>query len=75
SLPPGRYRVRLGLTDARGRALPLEGGALAGATDGVPSQGVVEIAAFNLPYRPPLSQRLSGRADAVLRRLAGLLGG
>jgi 4-amino-4-deoxy-L-arabinose transferase-like glycosyltransferase len=66
SLPPGRYRVRLGLTDARGQALPLEGGA--------PSQGVVEIAAFSLPYRPPLSQRLSGRADAVLRRLAGLLG-
>jgi hypothetical protein len=74
SLPPGRYRVLLGLTDSRGRPLPLEDRAPAGALDGAPSEEVVEVAAFGLPYRPPLGQRLAGRLDAVVRRLAGLLG-
>jgi len=57
SLPAGRYRVLVGLADAQGRVLPVEG-----------SPGQVELAELSLPYRRPLGDRIAG----VFRRLTRL---
>ncbi|MGH2353796.1 MAG: hypothetical protein ACRDJN_19500, partial [Chloroflexota bacterium] len=48
ALPPGHYRLVVGLEDARGRDLPLDG-----------RPGAVELARFELPYRRPIQERLA----------------
>jgi hypothetical protein len=54
TLPPGRYRVLIGLQDGRGRVLPLAGAPESRDT-------ALEIATFDLPYRRPLRERLAAR--------------
>jgi hypothetical protein len=89
-LPAGRYRILVGLSDARGRGLPVSGPASAGVTgtngaarpattpagpagDGTataaaaPAGGTVVLATFDLPYRRPFGQCLTG----LLARLPG----
>jgi 4-amino-4-deoxy-L-arabinose transferase-like glycosyltransferase len=47
TLPPGRYRLLVGLQDGSGGQLAVNG-----------HQGLVPIAEFELPYRKPLDERL-----------------
>jgi 4-amino-4-deoxy-L-arabinose transferase-like glycosyltransferase len=68
ALPPGHYRVQVGLVDARGRPLPLAG-------PGPSAEGAaVDVAAYDLPYHRPLTERIAARIDRLSGRLGGLLG-
>lgn len=59
TLPAGRYRLLVGLEDARGRALPLQA-----------RPGMAQVARFDLPYRRPFGERLEslfGRLVQAMR--------
>jgi 4-amino-4-deoxy-L-arabinose transferase-like glycosyltransferase len=58
TLPQGRYRVIVGLDDARGHTLPVAG-----------APGALEVATFDVPYQRPWGDRLTGLAS----RLGGAL--
>lgn len=67
ALPRGRYRVLVGIVDARGRSLP--GPDITGGP-GVPAPGLpgmVELATFELPYRRPLGERVAGALRLLTR--------
>jgi 4-amino-4-deoxy-L-arabinose transferase-like glycosyltransferase len=71
-LPEGRYRIRVGLSDASGRTVPV-----ATAHPAAPAaapERAVDVAVYDLPYRRPLGERIAGRLDAVRRRAGGAPG-
>jgi len=63
ALPAGRYRIAVGLEDARGRHLPIAG--RAGT-----AEEAVEIGSYTLPYRRPWPQRLAGALGALRQMMA-----
>lgn len=69
ALPRGRYRVLVGIVDARGRSLP---GPDTTGRSGVPVPGLpgmVELASFELPYRRPFGERVAGAVRSLTRSL------
>ena len=68
-LPRGHYRIRVGLTDASGRAVPVA--PRPAATPAAAPEQAVVVASYDLPFRRPLGERLAGRLDAVRRRFGG----
>jgi hypothetical protein len=61
ALPPGHYQLMAGMEDAEGHQLTVNG-----------YPGWVELARFDLPYRPPLGERILRRLERF--RLPYVLG-